>query len=549
MELKEIKVENFKMVGSAVLKVSNLNILVGSNGSGKSSILQAVHLASCLLRQADRIRSSQTSTVSITDIDYLPSDDYSKLGHGSPWGNKEGTPNSKIEFLFGNVEGESKEQDKAVCIARSARNAGISVKGELSDSVREYFRGNYFSAFIPGISGVPNKEVKHSKRFVMRACSFGDANVYLRNALSLLSEEDLNKIEIWLGSLIGDISISLEFDDGRDLNINTSVQVGDKNFPLELLGTGYLQLVQIFCYVLLFKPKILLVDEPDIHLHPFVQEKLAGVFEQMAEQYEMKIILSTHSPFIVRGASLDANIYWMDNGAVSDAKREMVEIALGWGAFGKKIILVSEDKNNQFIKSIVKQWPEIERYVAFQPGSGYRSLLKPEQAEELYETLGGKYKVVLHRDRDALTCDEVENLKKSYESENVYLWVTDYSDLEAYFCNVDIVASVTGIEIADAQSILERVMCQVNETNAYDSYCRQRTALNTELYKNGGSPITEELWKKHSKGYLSGRKGKTIFKKLKNNVSGNKFSENSVTGHELPVKIASSLKELLASLL
>ena len=39
---------------------------------------------------------------------------------------------------------------------------------------------------------------------------------------------------------------------------------------------------------LLFKPKILLIDEPDIHLHPSVQEKLASSLLQIAREKGIK---------------------------------------------------------------------------------------------------------------------------------------------------------------------------------------------------------------------------------------------------------------------
>ena len=106
--------------------------------------------------------------------------------------------------------------------------------------------------------------------------------------------------------------------------------------PLELLGTGYLQLIQIFCYILLFKTKILLVDEPDIHLHPSVQEALPSVLSGIAESQNLKIVLSTHSPFIVRGAPVASNVVWLDNGDIVSSDKSLVEMALGWGCFWQK---------------------------------------------------------------------------------------------------------------------------------------------------------------------------------------------------------------------
>jgi AAA15 family ATPase/GTPase len=141
-------------------------------------------------------------------------------------------------------------------------------------------REKFFSAYIPGISGIPNKEERRSKKVILKACSYGDSNVILRNALFLLNEENksnLKDIERWIAEVFGEISISVKHNENKDLHITCEVSVQGVKKPIELVGTGFIQLIQIFCYVLLFKPGVLLIDEPDIHLHPDVQEKLVAV--------------------------------------------------------------------------------------------------------------------------------------------------------------------------------------------------------------------------------------------------------------------------------
>jgi ABC-type branched-subunit amino acid transport system ATPase component len=539
--LNKIKIEKFKKIDVIDIGTSSLNILVGSNGSGKSSILQAAHLAACLLRQADRIRTESTSTVAVMDLDYLPTDDYMRLGHGENWGNKRDAPGSRVTFTFcdqNNIEHE------AICEARAARNAGISVTGQLPEEIRGLFRGqnSYFSGFIPGISGVPNSETKQSKRVVLKACSFGDSNVYLRNALNLLSEDDLRQLETWLGRLMGEVSIKQEFQEDRDLVIKTEVTVDGVSHPIELLGTGYIQLIQIFCYVLLFRPKILLIDEPDIHLHPNVQEMLAGELSTIATERELSVVLTTHSPFILRGAPLTANVYWVENGALANENRQAAEIALGWGAFGKKVIIVSEDKNIVLLKKLISQWPELEKFVTFHPGQGYKNLMKKEQAIELYEALGRKYKILVHRDRDSLSDAEVENLCNDYQSDGIKLWFPEQADVEAYFCSAEFIRDLTGSEIAECQGYIDRILVR-DVLPAEDQFNSQRQAHNQELYAQGGSPTNDEVWHQFQARPLKGYKGKYVFKQLKNIVPGNVFSEENITSCELQIELAADLRE------
>lgn len=547
MQLESIRIEKFKRIDSIDLPLSDLNILVGSNGSGKSSILQALHLASCLMRQADRIRTGSTAMVRVADLDYLPSDEYWRLGHGAPWGNRSDSPSSKVHFKF---RDDGNAEVNAHLEMRSARNAGISVQGELPEIIRPQFRGveTFFSGFIPGISGIPNTEQKNSKRVVLKACSFGDSNVYLRNALDLLSTEDLRQIENWLQPLLGQIKLTVKFDESTDFDIHAEAEVNELSTPLELLGTGFLQLIQIFCYILLFKPKILLIDEPDILLHPSVQEKLASILIEIAQFEKIKIVMTTHSPFIIRGAPANTNVVWLSDGQKKTDDRSIVELALGWGAFGKKVIVVSEDSKTDFLRKIIRQWPEIDRSVAVLPGRGYRHLLKKDEAIELRESLGNKFKILVHRDRDSLTDGEVVDLQSNYEEDGIRLWLTDQSDLEAEFCDPTFLASLTGEPINICENWITEYIDQ-NQTPITQQFASQRAAHNEELHKAGGSPTNADVWTALQSMPLKGAKGKSVFKSLKNKISGNRFSESTVLGHEGYPERALSLKANLQDLL
>jgi ABC-type cobalamin/Fe3+-siderophores transport system ATPase subunit len=547
VQLDSITIAKFKRIDSIDLPLADLNILVGSNGSGKSSVLQALHLASCLMRQADRIRLESTSMVRVSDLDYLPSDEYWRLGHGADWGNKSTTSSSKVSFKFQDANGE---QVIAKLEMRSARNAGISVQGELPESVRTKFRGadSYFSGFIPGISGIPNVEQKNSKRVVLKACSFGDSNVYLRNALNLLPADGLIQIETWLEPLLGQIKLKVEFDEARDFEIRAQAEIGGLLMPLELLGTGYLQLIQIFCYILLFKPQMLLVDEPDIHLHPGVQEKLAASLLQIARAQGIKIVMTTHSPFIVRGAPADTNVVWLADGQKKTDDRSVVELALGWGAFGKKVIVVSEDATNVLLKKLIRQWPGIERAVTVLPGRGHKGLLTKDQAEELRASLGNTFKILVHRDRDSFSDDEVVALKESYSNDGIRLWVTDQSDIEAEFCDPGFLSSLTGEDIQTCQNWLDEIWL-ANQANIKDQFASQRVAHNRELYGAGGSPINDEVWTSFQARPLKGAKGKFVFNQLKSKVPAGAFSEANVESLEGYPERAASLRENLEDLL
>ena len=549
MELVKLKVEGFKKIQEIELDLADVNILVGANGSGKSSVLQSVHLSCCLMRQADKVVLNSTSTVGVEQLDYLPTDDYKTLGHGTNWGNKAATPSSKLTLTFKKDDGTLVT---ASCELRSARNAGISISGNIPNDLSGLLRQKkkFFSAYIPGISGVPNKEERRSRKVILKACSFGDSNVILRNALLLLKEEDpanIEKIENWLSNIIGPVSIKVGHDDDKDLHVHCSIIYQGLERPIELAGTGFLQLIQIFCYVLLFKPGVLLIDEPDIHLHPNVQEKLASVLAQIAKDQRMKVLMTTHSPFIVRGAPVDAKVYWLQDGVKNSDDRPAVELAIGWGAFGKKAILLSEDGNTVHLRKIIAQWPEVDRNVAFYPGSGFKALPTPKQAKEIHDALGGKFKIIVHRDRDALADEEVTRLVAEYQAEGVHLWFPQESDVESYFCQPNFIESFIGCTLVEAENFLNDVLG--NHQPIREQFNSQRAALNQELYKQGGSPTNDDVWNQFAPRPLRGAKGKYVLGQLQNTIGQHRFSKALILGSKLNGQVALDLKHKIEQIL
>lgn len=548
MKLSKLKVDDFKCVRSVELDLTDVNILVGANGSGKSSIIQAVHLACCVMRQADRVENSRTSTIGIDELDYLPTDNYKMLGHVASWGNQAGTPSSRVKLTFLDEEREL----VAKCEMRSARNAGISITGsvpsELTDKIRK--KQNFYSAYIPGISGIPNKEEKKAKKVVLKACSYGDSNIILRNVLLLLknqSHENLPLIEEWIGRIISPIKIHVDHNDERDFVIACKIEIGRDTRPIELIGTGYLQLIQTFSYILLFKPGILLIDEPDIHLHPTVQEKLVSVLAEVAQERNLRVLLTTHSPFIVRGSSMNANVYWLRDGIVGSDNRREVELALGWGTFGKKIVIASEDTDLALLKMIIAQWPALEKFVAFYPGTGFKNLPTPEQVSEIKEALGGMYKFLVHRDRDSLTDAEVAILERKYEEKAIHLWFPDFSDIEAYFCQPEFLKSFLGCTLDEATAYVDKILEQ--QVTIRDQFNSQRVAHNQELHKEGGSPTNDDVWTEFQARPLKGAKGKFVFNQLKNVIPRNAFDKRNILAHRPQLEIAISLKRKLEELL
>jgi len=75
-------------------------------------------------------------------------------------------------------------------------------------------------------------------------------------------------------------------------------------FRIDELSTGEQTLLSkiLYLYMKNLKDKIILIDEPELSLHPLWQNKVLEIYENFAKQNNCQIIIATHSPHIIGSA-------------------------------------------------------------------------------------------------------------------------------------------------------------------------------------------------------------------------------------------------------
>ena len=295
MQLDQVTIRNFKAIHETTISLATMTVIVGANGSGKSSILQALHWIFQSGRNLavgtnavknDDFRLSDGSTLSEKDATYMPSPEYRNAGHGAEYGNKKGSPQMEVEVTAKHSNGDPLQASMWI---KSARNEGLSIHVPSNNAFVQLLRdqNKEFSSYIPGLAGIASVEEKRTKLIVHRQAAAGDANTVLRNVLLLLKDithEDATGLELlqkFVSDVMGPISLTVDFIEDKHQTIQASFQTQvmeeadqTRTKPLELAGIGFLQVIQIFAYLVYFRPALLLVDEPDAHLHPTAQERL-----------------------------------------------------------------------------------------------------------------------------------------------------------------------------------------------------------------------------------------------------------------------------------
>lgn len=550
MKLKSVRVEGFKAIKSCEFDFTDVTMLVGTNNAGKSSVLQAIHLASRSINQA--YEANKQSTLSLSAAEYVPSNDYRELAHNAVWGNVAGTPESKISFVFGDPSGGPDAY--ASVVLKSARNEGISVKPSLDPKVIGLLRAkeSIFSAYIPGIAGIPLSESQIPARHIYRKAASGDSNVVLRNILLRIAKKGhLTTLLDYVRDIYPGIILSVDFDEEQDYLIRTLVAFGATTStpkPLEFCGAGFIHVLQIFSYLVLFKPKILLIDEPECHLHPTLQTKLVASLQRRAAENGAVALITTHSPFVARGLSIGSRTVWLDKGAVvATSSDSTIRSALGWGALDKSILMCTEDGGLQLLKRMIDQEVTLMDKVAPFPFDGVSKLGSASALVRLREALGNHHKVVIHRDRDCMTDDELKGWRGEYSKPGLTPWVTRGSDMEMYFCEVEVISAALGVPLAQAQILVDEVLVE-NEADFKKTFENKRSEINKRLYeKSGGSPSTEDLWAMLP--YTQRVKGKALLPRLREKVKGLGMDDKKLGVVPAGTAVADDLTTLLCSMI
>ena len=117
-------------------------------------------------------------------------------------------------------------------------------------------------------------------------------------------------------------------------------------------GSGYLQWLSIFCILYSKDIDVMLLDEPDAHLHASLQsELLSKLGEAIKDEPEKQILVSTHSVEMIKQAPLEI-IFSMDNRKYLSEEESRVAVLAGVGSeYCPKIDLLKKYKRLIFVEN------------------------------------------------------------------------------------------------------------------------------------------------------------------------------------------------------
>ncbi|BAU31673.1 AAA family ATPase [Microcella alkaliphila] len=332
--LERIRIERFKSISDSTIDLARVNVLVGPNNAGKSSVLQAMQFAVSVAQSLKLDGSASwrsdvlAGSLATQQLIYTPLRDVQALAAGGAL--RQGDSSAIAVSFF--ADGGTKA---AVTVKRGKnRNIAVKIAGrELGEQLS--LVETPFSVVSPGLAGMPAYEEFKSPGLVRRAAARGDANSVFRNVLWTLRQDPPGWKEFSdsLRRVFHDIQIDVEFNEQTDEHINATITREGLTLPIDAAGTGVLQAIQVLSYISVYKPKLLILDEPDSHLHPDNQRKLMRLIASEAEDRDFQVVMSSHSRHIIdETGSLGANLLWFSGGTLRSGDFDQVAALLELGA-------------------------------------------------------------------------------------------------------------------------------------------------------------------------------------------------------------------------
>lgn len=303
--IERLDLTNYKAFKQVQIDLGKTTVLVGPNNAGKSTILEALRCCTAMIRHASLRRAKTTAEWKREThrVHEFPEDTFglelANLRH-----NFSEAESSIRLYLTGGLTAT------AVWPASSPERAFFFLQeGRRSlETPTEVRRAFPRIGVVPILTPLEKEERLLNESYVVRNATTRLASRHFRNHLYLLEEEgSLSDFLAFCGQHLDDIGIAPPVErDGELLNAFFRERGGQRE--LYWAGDG----LQIFLQLLLHLYRerdaaSLILDEPDVYLHPDLQRKLMRLLLEVAPQ----IVVATHSQEVVMEAGGDS-LVWID---------------------------------------------------------------------------------------------------------------------------------------------------------------------------------------------------------------------------------------------
>ena len=303
--LRKVETKNFKMFGDETFDLPEHLVVVGPNNCGKTSLLQAIATWS-----------------EIANHWFETNPDFARDGDGN-------YPSAELNLLLFNAVPlpdfahlwRNKITAKPVCIwlktddwhvgfevvYSATELARVRPAREVSETNLEKCKEHPLAVVhVPPVSRLEDvNEVPMTADGVRARLCRGRVSGVLKNVLASISADEVK----WkrLNDLVREFFgyELLHPSAGQNVVAHYRHRLDGEAYDLAVAASGFLQVLATYAALLYDRASVILIDEPDAHLHLLLQEKAFRKLQEFAAATDSQLVVATHSEVVIREAQME----------------------------------------------------------------------------------------------------------------------------------------------------------------------------------------------------------------------------------------------------
>ena len=296
MKITRVVIRNFKRFSDEVFDLNGHVVIAGPNNSGKTTLLQAIATWHLVLGRWRELNDYQRHGKAYTKAPIARQAFYSVplRAFDLLWHQRGSKEKIEIEVTYDNrrisveIISDSSEQVYVRPLRDVPPERLIN-----SDNLPK-------PVFIPAMTGLGTEEPVYQKPKINQLLGQGKPGDVLRNLL-VEANQDQDAWEQLTESIKRMFSYVLlpPNTDGPNIIAEYQHRINGEKYDIASAGSGFLQVLMLLTFMNSRKGSVLLLDEPDAHLHVILQDGIYNELKAAAQTNSSQLIIATHSEVVI----------------------------------------------------------------------------------------------------------------------------------------------------------------------------------------------------------------------------------------------------------
>ena len=337
--IERVTLRRFKRFADVTFSLPGHVVIAGPNNCGKTTLLQAIaawdlaltHWQHRHTMRHQRWKSYTKIPIARQAFTAVPLRAFDLL-----WNNR--TYSGSIEIEVRHSQGWTITME---LMADSTEQVYVRPKSDVEpEAVKQV---DLKTAFVPPMTGLSTGEPVYQRPKVDQLLGQGKPGDVIRNLLV-----EAHQSSAW-GSLQDSITRLFHYEllppdaTGADIIAEYRDHPDGPHLDVASAGSGFQQVLMLLTFLHARPGSIMLLDEPDAHLHVILQDAIYGELRSVAAKQNSQLIISTHSEVIINSVEPRELCLLLHQPKLLDSVVDRDRLAASLGVLSNADILLAQD--------------------------------------------------------------------------------------------------------------------------------------------------------------------------------------------------------------